>query len=185
MKKITTLFTKDPTNLKFVTETPNPENQWVFDGEGIATRKYDGTAAAIIDGRLFKRYDVKKGREVPYGAIPCQEPDSITGHWPHWVLCQRENKEDRYFFEGYDNLPEADRRYGTYELCGPRVNSNRENFSAHTLVPHGADDLIVPSMDYHGIKTYLETRDIEGIVFHHKADDRMCKIRKSDFGLKR
>ena len=32
--------------------------------------------------------------------------------------------------------------------------------------------------------------DIEGIVFHHKKDDhkkndRMCKLRKSDFGIKR
>jgi len=27
--------------------------------------------------------------------------------------------------------------------------------------------------------------DIEGIVFHHKTDERMYKIRKSDFGIKR
>jgi len=32
---------------------------------------------------------------------------------------------------------------------------------------------------------YLETANIEGIVFHHKYDDRMCKLRKSDFGLSR
>ena len=25
----------------------------------------------------------------------------------------------------------------------------------------------------------------EGIVFHHKSDGRMCKLRKSDFGMRR
>ena len=36
-------------------------------------------------------------------------------------------------------------------------------------------------------KDYLSdiSNDIEGIVFHHKFDDRMCKLRKSDFGIKR
>ena len=28
-------------------------------------------------------------------------------------------------------------------------------------------------------------KDIEGIVFHHKSDGRMCKLRKSDFGIRR
>ena len=27
--------------------------------------------------------------------------------------------------------------------------------------------------------------DIEGIVFHHKTDGRMCKLRKKDFKIKR
>jgi hypothetical protein len=39
-------------------------------------------------------------------------------------------------------------------------------------------------MDFENLKTYLEVVDIEGIVFHH-PDGRMCKLRKSDFGIKR
>ena len=64
MKKISTLFKKNPENLGLVINEINPENQWVFDGEGMPTRKFDGTACAIIDGELYKRYDVKKGKEV-------------------------------------------------------------------------------------------------------------------------
>lgn len=41
MKKISTLFKKNPENLGLVIDEVNPQNQWVFDGEGIATRKYD------------------------------------------------------------------------------------------------------------------------------------------------
>ena len=53
MKKISTLFKKDPTNLGRVINEVNPENQWVFDGEGVPTRKYDGTATAIIGERYI------------------------------------------------------------------------------------------------------------------------------------
>jgi hypothetical protein len=182
MIKITTLFKKDPTNLARVINEINPENEWVFKGEGIATRKFDGTAAAIINGEVYKRYDVKKGRQVPEGAIPCQEPDAITGHWPHWVKCDRDNKEDKYFFEGLDNLDTLED--STYELCGPKVQGNPEGLSQHTLVKHGAEEINLLPLTFDGLKEFFTYKDIEGIVFHH-PDGRMCKIRKSDFGIKR
>lgn len=187
MIKITTLFKKNPENLGRVINEVNPENEWVFKGEGIATRKYDGTAAAIINGELYKRYDVKKGRQVPTGAIPCQEPDLITGHWPHWVKCDRNNKEDKYFFEGLENYPAypSPLNDGTYELCGPKINGNKEKEDKHILIKHGLFILKSITLSFDGIKSYLETHDIEGIVFHNRQDGRMCKIRKSDFGIKR
>lgn len=100
MIKITTLFKKDPNNLALVINEVNPGNEWVLNGEGVATRKFDGTACAMIEGELYKRYDVKKGKSVPVGAIPCQDPDEITGHWPHWVKCDRSKPEDKYFGRG-------------------------------------------------------------------------------------
>jgi N-acetylneuraminate synthase len=38
--------------------------EWVLAGEGFAARKFDGTCCMARDGRLFKRYDVKKGRTI-------------------------------------------------------------------------------------------------------------------------
>lgn len=189
MKKISTLYKKNPENLGLVINEINPENQWVFDGEGIPTRKYDGTACAIIDGLLYKRYDVKKGRKVPDGAIPCQEPDAITGHWPHWVLCDNDKAEDKYFFEGYDSLAMVNLQKpanGTYELIGEKVQGNPEKIKGHHLIKHGIAILNLPALEFEALKQYLinPENDIEGIVFHHKADGRMCKIRKSDFGIK-
>ena len=102
MKKISTLYKKDPNNLSRVINEVAPENKWVIDGDGIATRKFDGTATAIINGELYKRHDVKKGKEVHKNAIPCQEPDEVTGHWPHWVKCDRNNPADKWHFIGFD-----------------------------------------------------------------------------------
>ena len=152
MKKLKTLFKKDPNDLGRVIAELDPENNWVFDKGVIPTRKFDGSACAIIDGELYKRYDVKKGKQVPQGAIPCQDPDPITGHWPHWVKCDVSNPADKYFLQAFEAL--ENKKDGTYEFCGPKSQGNAEHF------------------------------DIEGIVFHH-PDGRMCKIRKSDFGIRR
>lgn len=191
MKKISTLYKKDPSDLGRIINEINPENQWVFEGEAIATRKFDGTSTAIINGELYKRYDVKKGRQIPEGAIPCQEADAITGHHPHWLICDLNKQEDRYFFEGLQQtlvnmslpvLPD-----GTYELVGEKVQSNPERITGHLLVKHGIEVIDLLSLDFEYLKEYLSNpdNDIEGIVFHHKSDNRMCKLRKSDFGIKR
>jgi len=184
MKKISTLFKKDPNNLGRVINKINSNNQWVFDQCVKATRKWDGTACSIIDGELYKRYDVKKGKLVPLNAIPCQDPDEITGHWPHWVKCNRDDNADKWHFNAFDSAPEL--KDGTYELCGPKIQGNPEKLSDHYLIRHGGHTLLglINPMDFENIKEYFEVVDIEGIVFHH-PDGRMCKIRKSDFGIKR
>jgi len=191
MKKLSTLFKKDPNDLGKVINEINPENQWVFENEGIPTRKFDGTACMIQDNILYKRYDCridkitgKYKKPIPEGAIPCQEADKLSGHHPHWIKCDRNNPSDKYHWIAFDaeqrNLPN-----GTYELCGPKVQGNPENLSTYHLIKHGEVELIINDLSFEGIKEYLKIHNIEGIVFHHVEDDRMCKIRKSDFGIKR
>jgi len=188
MKKITTLFKKDPKNLKLVTPEIDPENEWALDpAVSVATVKLDGTACAIIRGRLHKRYDAKNGKPVPSDAIPCQDPDATTGHWPHWIPCKREDPADKWHFEALDRI-EGSRNEGTYELCGPKVQGNPEGLGVHILKRHGDIKISgISELSFDGIKSFLSNPvyDIEGIVFHHKIDGRMCKIRKSDFGIKR
>lgn len=188
MKKISTLFKKDPNDLGRVINEINPENQWVFDGEGIPTRKFDGTACAIIDNVLYKRYDVKHGKTVPPNAIPCQEPDLITGHWPHWVKVEKDKPEDKYIYEAYAyDLMMQFQKDGTFEAYGEKINGNNEKVEGHWMIRHGK--VILPisqsQINFEGLKEFLTVTDIEGIVFHHKSDGRMCKLRKSDYGIKR
>lgn len=188
MKKISTLFKKDPQDLGRVINEVNPENQWVFDGMSVATRKWDGSACAIIEGELYKRYDAKKGKQAPEGAIPCQEPDTITGHHPHWVKCDRSKKEDQYFFEAFDKLEavKGGKIYdGTYELIGEKVQGNPEKIEGHHLIKHGDWQIDLSSHDFDYLKDLLTNLDYEGIVFYHFSDGRMCKLRKSDFGISR
>jgi hypothetical protein len=192
MKKISTLFKKDPKDLSVVTPEVASENAWVFEGDAIATRKFDGIASAIIDNEPYKRFDVKKGRIAPEGAIPCQEPDAITGHHPHWVKCERNKPEDKYFFEAFDLL--ESKEDGTYELCGETISTERfsknlnvEKIEGHKFIKHGSEILNIPDLSFEGLKKFLEdpNNDIEGIVFHNKTDGRMCKLRKKDFKIKR
>jgi hypothetical protein len=189
MKKISTLYIKNPNDLSKVINELDPQNKWVIDGDGIPTRKFDGTATCIIDGVLYKRYDVKKRRKIPLNAIPCQEPDMITGHHPHWVKCNRNDNVDKWHFMGFDKLCEdvsPEFIDGTYELCGEKIKNNPEKIQGNILIPHG-DEILTDCTDFsfEGLKKYLSNKDldIEGIVFHHKNDNRMCKIRKRDFGI--
>lgn len=52
------------------------------------------------------------------------------------------------------------------------------------LIKHGTYGVTIIGRTWDSIKGVLEKEEIEGIVFHHH-DGRMCKIRKSDFGIKR
>lgn len=188
MKKISTLFKKDINNPGRVINEINPENNWVFEKQTVATQKFDGSACAVIEGKLYKRYDAKKGKTAPEGAIPCQEADPVTGHHPHWAACDPAGKEDAYFWEGFQALAESGKvEDGTYELIGEKVQGNPENIKGHLLVRHGSEILNLESLDFEWIKSFLSKpeNNMEGIVFHHTADDRMCKIRKSDFGIRR
>lgn len=184
MKKIPTLFERTYKNHKVVgiTDKVTPGFEWVLDGESVATVKYDGSCCAIINGELYKRYDAKKGKKPPEGAIPCCEPDPVTGHWPHWVKCDRDNPADRWFWAAYDcphhlHFDEI----GTYEAIGPHFQGNPYNLGYDMLVRHGVDKIeVVRTFD--GIRAYLEQNAIEGIVFW-KDGQPQCKVKRSDFGF--
>lgn len=197
MKKIPSVFQRDldqPKALYLPTVTPGCE--WVLRGEGVATRKWDGTACAIIQGQLFARYDSKIDKKtgvrkpIPYeGAIPCQEPDEVTGHYPHWVLvvAQPEFQWVKLAYEttlfeqsGLDRgarIPD-----GTYEACGPKIGTNHEELDTHILLRHGTDVLQNVPRTFDGLKSWLGDNRLEGIVFHHE-DGRMAKATRQGFGI--
>lgn len=76
MKKIPTLFRRDPDDMKRVLPEVTPGCEWVLAGEGVATRKYDGTCVGLIDGEWFMRREIKPGKNVPQGFIETEhDPD--------------------------------------------------------------------------------------------------------------
>lgn len=156
---------------------------WVTAGEGVATEKFDGTACLYRDGVLYKRYDAKNGKQPPAGAIPCCEPDSVTGHWPHWVAIS-DKPEDRWHREGLKwleslALPSGN---GTYELVGPAVSANPHGLPSMALWKHGSVAHPNAPRDFAGLRAFLSDFNGEGLVFHH-PDGRMAKIRRADFGF--
>lgn len=182
MKKIPTLFERVFENHRVVgiTEKVTPGMEWVLEGDGFATIKWDGSCCAIIDGVFYKRYDAKKGKKPPEGAIPCCEPDPVTGHHPHWVEVDWQNPADKWFVAAYNNGFGYENN-ATYEAVGPHFNGNPYLLQEDILLLHGNHVFDIPR-SFESIKKYLEENYIEGIVFW-KDGEPMCKIKRSDFGL--
>lgn len=184
MNKMKTLFKKDPCDpLKVIDEI---QCEWVND-EGVTCHiKHDGSACMIKNGNLYKRYDAKINKKTgkrkipPEGAIPCCDPDDITGHWPHWTPV---TDADKYHKEAFLTVHETEKTdSSTWELCGPKVNGNNETLSCHELKDHSKHRVFVDSISYQSIRDILFSLIHEGLVFHH-PDGRMCKIRRKDFGI--
>lgn len=183
MKKIPTLFTRIYENHKIVgikdEITPGCEEAFL---QGTATVKVDGSYCAIIDDKFYKRYDAKKGKKPPEGAIPCCDPDPVTGHWPHWVEVS-DWPADKWFAEAFNNSREAglDWEEGTYEAIGPHFQGNPYGLKNDILVKHGTE-VIKVKRDFDSIREWLETNEEEGLVFWLNSEP-VCKIKRTDFGL--
>lgn len=181
MKKIPTLFERKFEN-HIVTEILSNVTEgmeWVLNGEGIATIKWDGACCAVINGDFYKRYDAKRGKKIPAGAIPCEDaPDPLTGHLPCWVKCDRQAPGDKWFWAAYDNYLD-EKTDGTYEALGPHFQSNPYDLEQDILKPHGKD-VIEVERSFEGIRDYLANNYIEGIVFWKDGEPK-CKIKRKDF----
>jgi len=192
MKKIPTLFVRVFENHKLVGITPEvtPGFGWVLAGEGEATVKWDGSCTAVFDGKYYKRFDAKKGKTPPAGAIPCCDPDPTTGHWPHWVEVDPGKAEDKWYVEAYNNTPPVVFEQWpslTYEAVGPHFQGNPYNLMQDILFPHGVHE--IPDENFEGgkrtfesIRKLLQDHRIEGIVFW-KDGQPQCKIKRTDFGI--
>lgn len=162
-------------------------SEWVMNGEGVATKKYDGTCCLMEKGVFYKRYTLKKDKIAPLDFVPTTEIGKITGKQFGW---RPVTDLDIYHLEGYDKLIRAFKlsnrqiEDGTYELCGPKVQGNPEKFHCHMLIKHGCLILRRAPRDFYDLKRYFVHNDIEGIVWHH-LDGRMVKIKGVDFGINR
>lgn len=212
MQKIPTIYLRDWDGMlgppgKMVTDERDPRCDWVFNGEGQATQKLDGTCCMVKDGRLWRRHEVNLDKrtgqlkQIPEGFVVAAT-DETTGEFTGWVPVG-EGPADQYHRLAFErqaspvNDPEYVMPDGTYELIGPHVNGNPEHMGYDYLYAHAGAPWLkdVPTgwaalRDYFlqpfqvGQKMSDHSRDIEGVVWHH-PDGRMAKIKGRDFGIKR
>ncbi|HED37746.1 MAG TPA: hypothetical protein ENI76_05820 [Ignavibacteria bacterium] len=182
MKKIPTMFIRNKENRAFVLDRISPGCEWVQEGKGIATRKYDGTCCMVKNFELFKRRTVKQNKISPPN-FRCVDVDPLTGTRIGWVPVTR---EDKYHMEALSNLNPMDRlKNETHELLGPKIQGNPEHSEKHRLFPHSiAETYPDCPRDFNGIREFFKGKNIEGIVWR-LPDGRMCKIKKKDFGMER
>lgn len=190
MQKIPTIFERDwEGDRSRVLDQPVPGTEWVFEGEGVATRKYDGTCVMLDEeGKWWARREVKDGKTPPPGFVSSGH-DHITLKNIGWEPIEQ-SPFAKFFAEAEAAGPEWDANGifppGTYELLGPKIQGNPEKAKAHMLIAHEtAEETSLPDRTFESIKTFLSETDWEGIVFHHQDGRRLAKIKKRDFGLKR
>jgi hypothetical protein len=194
MKKIISLFMRNYEGDRLVRDEVVPGAEWVLSGEGVATRKFDGTCCLVRDGKLFKRYEVKAGGKSPPDFEPANDVDDQTGKQQGWVPVREGRPDDKWHLQAWNNQPTLHGLHGesTFELCGPKVQGNPEKEyvesevgpNMHVLIPHGKFVLGDAPRTFSVIKEYLEANNFEGIVWWH-PDGRMVKIKGKDFGIKR
>jgi hypothetical protein len=174
MKKIVSLFARDPQNPQILTDSFHPDAAWVVAGEGVATRKWDGTAVLVRGGKLFARYDVKRGRVAPVGFEPAQDPDPNTGHHPGWVPAER--PEDKWIQAAAAGTLRSTGQLddGTYEACGPKINGNPEKLDEHRLIRHGRFVLANVPRDKTGLLEFFRAHPVEGVVWWRREGDDTC-----------
>lgn len=184
MKKIPTIFQRDwDNNPSRVLNIPNPACDWVFLGEGTATRKIDGTSCLVRKGLLFRRREIKPEQPIP-GNFTREGTDPETGKLVGWVPVG-DGPEDKYHRAAFAAAGELSE--GTYELVGPNVQKNPEKLTQNVLIRHGQD--IAGALDdvpreFDALAKWLKDHDVEGIVWHH-PDGRMAKVKGRDFGISR
>ena len=189
MKKIPTIFKRDPENRSRLLNEPNPDCAWVFAGEGVATRKVDGTSCMFDGEQWWKRREVKKDKPAPK-EFKQETFDEITGKRTGWMPVESTDKWHLEAIEqdwcSSDCSDDYKPDVGTYELIGPKVQGNPEGSSYHVMLKHVEGDceyLAVPVIGYDFLETWLTENYMEGIVWHH-PDGRMAKIKRRDFGIK-
>ena len=179
MQKIPTIFQRES---RWVVDRPRNGCEWVFEGYGKPTFKWDGTSVLLDDDlAMWKRRDVKPGQGEPVGFLISEE-DSNTGRRFGWVPSSESNPSDKWHFEGLRNLDL--RLPGTYELVGPKVQGNPHQMEEHRLIPHGQAYLFDVPTEFEALWRWLWSEDrqtgFEGVVWHH-GDGRMAKIKRRDF----
>lgn len=185
MKKIPTLFIRDPGNPLRVMNQVNSACEWVVKGEGVATRKWDGQPLRLHDGYWFKRYtgDLRGAEHRVLAALSCGEDEDMT---PIWWVPVTWTKEDQHIRAAIEAACLWSSRHdGTYEICGPHFCHNRERLDVDKIIKHGQGGVFPDApVEFDRLHDFLAGLDIEGLVWHH-PDGKMAKIKKSDFGLRR
>ena len=183
MDKIPTLFDRGP-DFKVIDKV-RAGCEWVFQGEGAATEKLDGTniRLTIRSGEIVRVEKRRNPNKV-------QKKKGIVDGW--YVDADAYSPEDRWIHEAAGNTDVSDWPDGEHscEALGPRIQGNPLNLDRHLCVPF---DLQIPEYDlgkrdYAALKSLLadlESRfspgaPAEGVVFHH-PDGRRAKIKRKDF----
>lgn len=196
MKKVPTLFVRDHKKDHQIIDVVKPECEWVTQGLGVPTYKWDGTATMHHSGVWYVRRTVKhvttdmyheymlRASSKKYKSFPSafrlEGFDSNTQQAVGWVPATGVDLEP-FLVDALRNNG-IDWNDGTYELIGPKINGNKHNLDRHRLMPHGQPIPEDVPTDWTGLYNFLKDFNYEGVVWW-RVDGHRAKIKRRDFGL--
>lgn len=176
MRKIPTVYVRDADDRSKVTDTVHPDCLWVLAGEGVPTRKYDGTCVMYDGDHWWARREVKPNKAAPDGYVEVAF-DAVTGKRVGWEPIEQ-SPFAKAFVAALDTV--AMPGPGTYELVGPKVNGNPERAAFHMLLSHADAEVHAhPEWAPKDLVRGVAAAGWEGIVWHH-PDGRMAKLKARD-----
>lgn len=185
MKKIPTLFKRDPT-----THLVTPESNVILPDGAVPTVKWDGSAVMFDGDQWWKRREVKPNKPIPEGYVEVDH-DPVTGKRQGWMPIT-DGPEDKWFREAIYSVAPAYTSPGTYEAVGPHFQGDPHLLHFDTLKRHGVDTLIEwgdlfgvwPDQDdFYVLQGLVETDVIiEGAVWWFE-DQPVAKLKRRDFGF--
>lgn len=191
------------------TDVLNPELVGLLEREiePTVTAKVDGTAVKAKNGALYARQDrdpKRPDKQMPEGWDPVSaDPAEKVGFRPlngssdKWILDTMKDGGVRLIIldknDGQTRLTYAYTvpRDGTYELLGPKVQSNLHGLELHALMPHGLIEItnfpdLRSSTALSDIREWFNTdpigRAIEGVVLHFETG-QMFKLHRHHLSL--
>lgn len=193
MRKIPTLFVRSEGG-KLVTPVVNEGCEWVIDGEGVATVKFDGSCCMVRDGVFYRRYIAKVApspeEAATIGFIPVND-DGEDGHRHGWIPVGN-SPNDQYHREAWAAEERITRTTfiptpnGTWELVGPKVQGNPYRLANYQLWKHGSCSVPSAPRTFDELSAWLIDFHEEGLVWWRNINDPNCdkvKIKRRDFGL--
>lgn len=179
MNKIPTLFIRNEQNMKLVTREINPDAAWVLEGYCIPTVKKDGmnVRVTVVSGQCTH---VEKRRN------PTRE-EKAQGAEPGYMDASRNDPSDKHIYAAVDASDFTGWSNGLWpcEALGPKIQGGVEA-SQPMLYAFALHPLVIAEpfeLNYDGIRDFLATHAIEGIVWHDKNHYRYAKIKRRDFNL--
>lgn len=181
MNKIPTLFVRDPANMSRVTREVTPGCEWVLAGEGMATRKWDGTNVRVtVENGACMLLEKRRN--------PTRE-EKAAGAEPGYVVASRSDPADQHIFAAVDATDFDEWPAGAWscEALGPKIQGGVDGLPP-TLLAFSLPDFArfnrvgdAPRA-FDDFAAFFTSTEWEGLVFHRK-DGRMAKIKRRDFGL--
>lgn len=195
MIKIPTVWQRDPHQRRFVVPTVTEGCEWVLAGEGVATRKYEGTHVYLDEhGAWWARREIKPGQKVPGNFVLVERDDTTMKEFGR--VPAKDSAFVKPLVEALQDpwTPWRDQTTGNilpggYELCGPKINGNPERLEKHTLISHDRAEVSLDDRD-HDLRGFDAMEEFvlalaaqngwEGIVYKH-PDGRQAKIKARDY----